>query len=521
MRDRPTARRRCSGRSRRRPGRTARRRPSSAALRRSCASRRAPAGTRSSRRRGTSAARPSRRRCGSKCARGSRPRASSAPRWIGSALGSSSAPPARRWAICAAALADLVAALVPGVGDGAEHLAPGGHAVARLGREVGAAVERDLLGRQERVERPAALAGHRLHGLHVDRVDVRALLAVDLHADEAARSSAARSPDPRRTRAPSRGTSGRPSSRSTRAAACPRRARAPSASSPHGSQSTGLSLCWRRYGDVSRARALAMCPRLPRAQRGERGEPQRPLAPRLHAGRARLQPHLWPPRRPVMRPSPWNVIRPCGAPVPDTVSVDVLASLSRYRPRHRDAGDIRRAAQHEAAARVARVATAQAADARARPRRVAGGDGVADEVAAHVVERRGDRVHGLHRAAAPVHARELRRRDRRGEEEVLGRRAGRGRLACEERARRRSRRSSRGRCRAPSGRCAGSRPRSRRGICAATACPSSSGVRRSAWPSRTSVGTAGSGPGARRRWRGDRPADAQRDRARRAARCCG
>ena len=38
--------------------------------------------------------------------------------------------------------------------------------------------------REERVQRPAAGAGHRLHGVHVDRVDVRALLAVDLHADE-------------------------------------------------------------------------------------------------------------------------------------------------------------------------------------------------------------------------------------------------------------------------------------------------------------------------------------------------
>ena len=52
-------------------------------------------------------------------------------------------------------------------------------------REVGAGVERHAVGRQERVQRPAAVAGHRLHGVHVDRVDVRALLAVDLDADEA------------------------------------------------------------------------------------------------------------------------------------------------------------------------------------------------------------------------------------------------------------------------------------------------------------------------------------------------
>ena len=51
-------------------------------------------------------------------------------------------------------------------------------------RVVGAGVERHAVGRQERVQRPAAVAGHRLHRVHVDRVDVRALLAVDLHAHE-------------------------------------------------------------------------------------------------------------------------------------------------------------------------------------------------------------------------------------------------------------------------------------------------------------------------------------------------
>src|SRR3954453_316497 len=41
-----------------------------------------------------------------------------------------------------------------------------------------------------------------------------------------------------------------------------------SASSPHGYQSTGLSLCWRRYGEVSAARRFGMArPRLPPQQR--------------------------------------------------------------------------------------------------------------------------------------------------------------------------------------------------------------------------------------------------------------
>ena len=92
---------------------------------------------------------------------------------------------ARRAASRSPCSRDLVAALGPGVRDGLDDLRPGGHAVARLRREVRAAVERHLLGREEHVQRPAALAGHRLHRLHVERVDVRALLAVDLHAHEA------------------------------------------------------------------------------------------------------------------------------------------------------------------------------------------------------------------------------------------------------------------------------------------------------------------------------------------------
>ena len=83
-----------------------------------------------------------------------------------------------------AAGADVVAALLPGVRHRLEHLAPARHAHALLGREVGAGVEGHLLGREEDVQRPAAGAGHGLAGLHVDRVEVRALLAVELHAHE-------------------------------------------------------------------------------------------------------------------------------------------------------------------------------------------------------------------------------------------------------------------------------------------------------------------------------------------------
>ena len=68
--------------------------------------------------------------------------------------------------------------------DRFEHLRPARQPAARLGREVRPGVERHLLGRGERVQRPAAPAGHRLDRVHVDGVDVRALLAVNLYAHE-------------------------------------------------------------------------------------------------------------------------------------------------------------------------------------------------------------------------------------------------------------------------------------------------------------------------------------------------
>ena len=127
-----------------------------------------------------------------------------------------------------ALLLDLVAPLAPRLGDPLQHLLQPGSPWRPCGREVRAGVERHLLGRDERVQRPAAVAGHRLDRVHVDRVDVGPLLAVDLDADEVLVHLARRRPGPRTTRAPSRGTSGRPSSRSRRAAG--RRARAPRAS---------------------------------------------------------------------------------------------------------------------------------------------------------------------------------------------------------------------------------------------------------------------------------------------------
>src|SRR5581483_2304941 len=69
--------------------------------------------------------------------------------------------------------------------DRREHPREARHPVPVLRGEVRAAVERDTVGREEDRHRPAAVPGHRLHGLHVDRVDVGALLTVDLDVDEA------------------------------------------------------------------------------------------------------------------------------------------------------------------------------------------------------------------------------------------------------------------------------------------------------------------------------------------------
>ena len=84
-----------------------------------------------------------------------------------------------------ALLLDLLAPLRPRLDDRLQQLSSSraGRGAADR-REVGAGVERHLLGRRERVQRPAAVAGHRLHRVHVDRVDVGPLLAVDLDADE-------------------------------------------------------------------------------------------------------------------------------------------------------------------------------------------------------------------------------------------------------------------------------------------------------------------------------------------------
>ena len=68
--------------------------------------------------------------------------------------------------------------------DGAQHVAEPGPAVARGGREVGAAPKRLARGREEHGQRPAAVLAHKRERKLVDGVEVGALFAVDLDVDE-------------------------------------------------------------------------------------------------------------------------------------------------------------------------------------------------------------------------------------------------------------------------------------------------------------------------------------------------
>ncbi len=79
---------------------------------------------------------------------------------------------------------DLVRLVVEGLRDAAQHVQKARPAVARGMGEVGAAPERLARRRAEHGERPAARLAQHLQRLHVDRVDIGPLLAVDLDVDE-------------------------------------------------------------------------------------------------------------------------------------------------------------------------------------------------------------------------------------------------------------------------------------------------------------------------------------------------
>ena len=80
---------------------------------------------------------------------------------------------------------DVAALVAVGVRDRRQHLPEARQTVPRLGRVVRAAEERLALGGEEDRHRPAAVPGERDDRVHVERVDVGPLLAVDLDVDEA------------------------------------------------------------------------------------------------------------------------------------------------------------------------------------------------------------------------------------------------------------------------------------------------------------------------------------------------
>ena len=151
------------------------------------------AGTRASSAAGTWARRRSRRACGRTLAgeRAAWPRRACGVDRARRRLGAIAWLACISWRICFGVLGDLAAALCTASATACSTSRNAGMPWRRLGREVGAAVERHALRRQEHGHRPAAVPGHGLHGLHVDGVEVGALLAVDLDIDESSFISAA------------------------------------------------------------------------------------------------------------------------------------------------------------------------------------------------------------------------------------------------------------------------------------------------------------------------------------------
>src|SRR6185436_3612330 len=91
---------------------------------------------------------------------------------------------AERFLELLARLHHLAPPRLPGLGDRVQQPWKARQPVTVLRGKVGAAVERRAVGREEDGHRPAAVPGQRLHGLHVDVVHVRPLLAIHLHVHE-------------------------------------------------------------------------------------------------------------------------------------------------------------------------------------------------------------------------------------------------------------------------------------------------------------------------------------------------
>ena len=85
------------------------------------------------------------------------------------------------------ALQDLVPLVLPALGNAPQQGEKAHPPVHVLGRVVGAAVEGVQVGREEDRHGPAALAGEPHHGGHVDVIEIRPFLPIDLNTDEVLR----------------------------------------------------------------------------------------------------------------------------------------------------------------------------------------------------------------------------------------------------------------------------------------------------------------------------------------------
>lgn len=79
---------------------------------------------------------------------------------------------------------DLLAVVLPGVGEAGDELEEGGDSLAGDFGEIGSGEEGFLVGGEEDGHGPAAVSGGELDGGHVDVVDVGSFFAVEFDADE-------------------------------------------------------------------------------------------------------------------------------------------------------------------------------------------------------------------------------------------------------------------------------------------------------------------------------------------------
>jgi hypothetical protein len=78
----------------------------------------------------------------------------------------------------------LVASFMPGFVHLLQHLKEAWAAELRLGWPVRASIKRFQVRSEKHVQRPSALSGHGLHKRHVNAIDVRTFLAIDLYTDK-------------------------------------------------------------------------------------------------------------------------------------------------------------------------------------------------------------------------------------------------------------------------------------------------------------------------------------------------